>query len=294
METIHRIACPSIRLGESPRWAHHQLRWVDIPGQTLFILRDFPNATLPEQIALPDQIGALLPTEDPALWLGFGRQGIWTLQDHQAPALWLNAPFPSNEQRFNDGRADNHGRAWVSTLVDARLPGGALYCLDHHALSTPPPRLDAKVEGLIVGNGLAFSPDYQQLYLADTRTRCIWHYPFDPETGVLGERTVLASYQLGTERPDGAAVSEDGHYWVAVMDGARIDRWTPKGELVCSYPLPVQCPTMPCFAGIDRHYLAITSVGLERPEEERLRTAAGDVLFFKVDVAGCREPLVQL
>jgi sugar lactone lactonase YvrE len=287
---IHRISCPNIRLGESPRWAHQQLRWIDIPGQTLYRLDDFPQQLTPSSLALPDQIGALLPTIDPSLWLGFGRQGIWKIHDHQAPELWLNAPFSSQEQRFNDGRSDAKGRAWVSTLVDARTPGGKLYCLEQSPLHST--MLKSSVDHLIVGNGLAFSPDYRRLYLADTRQRCVWHYAFDLNTGELGERHLFVEYTVGTERPDGAAVSEDGHYWVAVMDGARIDRWSPEGKLIHSYSLPVHCPTMPCFAGKDRTLLAVTSVGLERPEEERQSTLAGDVLFFEVDIPGCKEEYV--
>ncbi len=277
------VPCPGTQLGESPRWAHGQLRWVDTYSRIVFIMRDFPShTTVPEQLTMPDEISAIVPTTNPALWLGFGRIGVWAFPDEGTPRLIANVPFDSTAQRFNDGRADANGRSWVSAIVDARTPGAHLYRFDTGSVSVA-------VDGLIVGNGLAFSPDNRFMYLADTRARCVWRYKFDLTAGTLGERTLFVQYQAGTDRPDGAAVSEDGHYWVAVFEGSRIDRWDQQGKLVCSYPLPVRCPTMPCFAGEDRQWLAVTSAGLDRPENERRGTPAGDLIAFRVDVPGCRE-----
>ncbi len=278
------VPCPGTQLGESPRWAHGQLRWVDTYSRIVYILRNFPENTVPEQLAMPDEISAIVPTANPALWLGFGRIGVWAFPDEGVPKLIANVPFDSTAQRFNDGRADALGRSWVSAIVDARTPGAHLYRFDSGSVNVA-------VDGLTVGNGLAFSPDNRFMYLADTRARCVWRYDFDLATGSLGERKVFIQYTTGTDRPDGAAVSEDGHYWVAVFEGSRIDRWDQEGNLVCSYPVPVRCPTMPCFAGEDRQWLAFTSAGLDRPESERKGTPAGDLIAFRVNVPGCREHL---
>lgn len=277
-----KIACPGTQLGESPRWAHGQLRWVDTYSKHIYVLKGFPVNRGAEIIQVPDEISAIIPTVDPTVWLGFGRIGIWAVPDEAESYLIEDVPFNPREQRFNDGRADAYGRSWVSAIVDARQPGASLFCFDQG-------RMTEAVSGLIVGNGLAFSPDHRSLYLADTRKRCVWRYPFDLESGTLGERSLFVEYTTGTDRPDGAAVSEDGHYWLAVFEGSRIDRWDSEGKLVRSYPLPMRCPTMPCFAGEDRQWLVVTSAGLDRPESERLGTPAGDLVAFRVDVPGCVE-----
>lgn len=69
--------------------------------------------------------------------------------------------------RFNDGRCDRQGRFWAgSMLMDmaAGAPVGAMY--RYNAGQTEP--LTAQLQGFIVPNGLAFSPDGNTLYLSDS------------------------------------------------------------------------------------------------------------------------------
>jgi sugar lactone lactonase YvrE len=230
------VAVPHCQLAESPRFAHGTWSWVDIQAKLFYTQTHGLLSTLP----LPDEIGCVLPTPTATHYIALGRLGMWSICGTTIQHL-LPPPFDSNTHRFNDGRADALGRIWVSTLVDARTPASAgLYCIEHG-------QAKLKVSGLIVGNGLAFSPDNQFMYLCDTRHRCVWRYEFDCQTGNLGERTVLKQYTEGTERPDGAACTTDGSYWVAIYEGYRLDRFSPEGELIEHIALPVARPTMPCF-----------------------------------------------
>lgn len=241
------IPTPRCQLAESPRFAHGRWVWLDIHGRKLFLTQDENLLNLaPETLLvheLPDEIACVLPTADKSRWVLLGRQGTWIYQEGE-PLVHLHAPpFHPDTHRFNDGRADAEGRIWISSLVDARQPAtAALYCIENG-------KTRLRIPKLIVGNGLAFSPDNTRLFLADTRHKCIWAYDFNLNTGELGKRQLVKEYTDGTARPDGAAFTQDGSYWVAVYEGYRLDRFSLHGEFMESVDLPVARPTMPCFGG---------------------------------------------
>ena len=88
-------------------------------------------------------------------------------------------------------------------------------------------------------------------------------------------------------RPDGAAVDAEGAYWVAMYEGQRLLRLAPDGALLQEVPLPVRCPTMPCFGGADLRTLYITTARHGRPAAElEAQPLAGRVLTMAVDVPG--------
>jgi len=88
-------------------------------------------------------------------------------------------------------------------------------------------------------------------------------------------------------RPDGAAVDSLGRYWVAMYEGGRLLCLDAGGRVVEEVPLPVRCPTMPCFGGADLKTLYVTSVRNGRPADELAREPmAGCVLAARVEVPG--------
>lgn len=252
------VAAPSCLLAESPRYVHGHWVWTDIDGKMLYRCR---HATLPtqgstgaevtstadiEQIHLPEQIGCVLPTPNPQTWLLFGRTHIFTLEwppGNKADCYAdLPVPFDPALFRFNDGRADAKGRAWVSSLSDKRVEGAALFCLEDGIISQ-------RVHSLIVGNGLAFTADNKAMFLADTRHRALWRFEYDLDNGILGEQQHIMNYNDGAPRPDGACALADGTYLVAAYEGYRLDRYSYEGELFESIDVPFAKPTMPCLGG---------------------------------------------
>ncbi|MCQ8896753.1 SMP-30/gluconolactonase/LRE family protein [Limnobacter humi] len=247
-------------LTESPRYAHQQWVWVDIPSKILYRCKTPIHAARHpiEQTVLPDEVACVLPTAQADVWLLMGRHDVytvdWTSSNATIQAHRMSLPYDPNTHRFNDGQWGPDGAVWISTLVDARQPNTAgLYRIqDQHA--------ELKAADLVVGNGLAFSPDGTQLWLADTRQRCIWRYPFNKATGVLGQRTLVAQYTTANERPDGATIGPDGHYWVAILEGSRLDRYTMDGKPLPAVPVPLKRPTMPCFGGHGLPTLLVTGL----------------------------------
>jgi sugar lactone lactonase YvrE len=78
-----------------------------------------------------------------------------------------------------------------------------------------------------------------------------------------------------------------GNYWVAMFEGQRLLRLAPDGQLLQELPLPVRCPTMPCFGGADLRTLYVTTSRHTRPADElAAQPLAGCVLTMRVDVPG--------
>ena len=121
-------------------------------------------------------------------------------------------------------------------------------------------------------------------------------FDFDAQDGSLsGERDFVSftpkadGQDLATYggRPDGAAVDRDGNYWCAMFEGQQLLQFAPDGRLVRAWPLPVRCPTMPCFGGPDLRTLYVTTARENRPAAElAAQPLAGCVLSLRVDVPG--------
>ena len=152
---------PSL-LGESPFWHpdEQQLYWVDIPGR--LIHRHDPRSGRHDAWPVPSEPGCIAPLLGGGL-LAAMRDGLWRFDTASGQrTLVAPPPYDPARQRFNDGKADAHGRFWVSTIDDQRAPEAGLYCLAGGAL-------EHKAGGIAAGNGLAFSPDGRTLLWADTK-----------------------------------------------------------------------------------------------------------------------------
>ena len=287
---------PSL-LGESPLWHadEQRLYWVDIPGLQLH--RFDPATGRHDEWHLPSEPACCVPLLGGGLLLAM-RDGLWRFDPATGQRQRVaSPPYDPAHQRFNDGKADAQGRFWVGTLDDRRLPEAALYRLAGGALVRV-------AEGITVSNGLAFSPDGRTLYWADTKAHLVQAFDFDGDDGSLSRRRVFQQFSPRVDgeplsayggRPDGAAVDAEGAYWVAMFEGQRLLRFAPDGRLLAELPLPVRCPTMPCFGGADLKTLYITTARDKRPAAElAAQPLAGCVLQLRVDVPGLPAHLARL
>jgi sugar lactone lactonase YvrE len=298
-----RVVDAPCALGESPFWhpKEQRLYWVDIALKRLWRLH-VPSNHL-EYWDLPQEPGSIAPCRSGALLIAM-RDGIYqSFTWHDIPQKVANAPYDSSRIRFNDGKCDAWGRFWVGTAVDARdRPDGALYCL--HQMSGAHPKLHMVESGVMVSNGLAWSPDGRTMYWADTSRHNIFRYDLSQPgqwPPQLGPVNPLARFTpkpadwtfeqaLGKDyggRPDGAAVDSAGRYWVAMYEGARVLCLSPKGDLVAEYPTPAQCPTMVCFGGSDLRTLYLTTARQKRSSAELAHYPdSGAVFSMRVDTPG--------
>lgn len=286
---LHPVG-PLAELGESPLWCTDSasLYWCDIAGGRVHRLQ--PDRGTVAAWSFDTEPACCALGRDGRLRVAC-RDGLWALDVHTGGRERLiAAPYDTAAERFNDGRCDAAGRWWIGTLRDRRdAPIAGLWRWDGSSLT----RMAGDVT---VANGLAFSPDQRTLYWSDTTAHTVYALDHDPASGSIGPRRVFARFATKAAcgdlkgyggRPDGAAVDAEGCLWVACFEGSRLVRLSPRGELLGELPLPVRCPTMPCFGGPGLRTLYITTARHGRPaDEQAAQPWAGHVLAVSVGVPG--------
>lgn len=282
---------PASLLGESPLWhpAEQVLYWCDIPGHALH--RFDPKSGKHTQWPFDTDVACCVPLMEGGLLLAL-RTGLVRFDTTRGEASPLpdTLPYDPKTERFNDGKADPQGRFWVGTIYEPRdPPRAALYRYSAG-------KLERMAGAITVSNGLAWSPDARTMFWADTKAHAVYAFDFEHAGGAITNRRVFAQFAFRAPdenlasyggRPDGAAMDVEGHYWVAMFEGARLLRIAPDGTVVQEVKLPARCPTMPCFGGADLKTLYITTARDKRPADELAREPlAGCVLQMHAEVAG--------
>jgi L-arabinonolactonase len=275
-----------MKLGECPTWSatEQALYWIDIPGDGLFC-RDWKTGRT-RHWPMPATIGSFGLFKDGTLLLAL-RSGFVRFDPNSGASTPIG-PSPDYDQsfcRYNDGRADRQGCFWVGSMNERRSgPDGKLYRFDPKT-----GRLETKLEGVTISNGLAFSPDDRTLYFADTVQKTIWAFDFDIARGSLLNRRIFVQLDDAMGRPDGAAVDAQGGYWIALI--GKVARFLPNGALDRIVELPVERVTMCAFGGADLSTLIITSSSENLGSDWReTQPQAGFVLALDVGARGIAEP----
>jgi sugar lactone lactonase YvrE len=270
-------------LGECPVWSapEQALYWVDIYAPALYRLD--PATGRSTGWPMPSPIGSFglcdtVGTAVVALVDGFHRVDLGS-----GDLQFLAGPGPVPGVRFNDGKVSPDGRFFAGTMdseTESR-PVGALHRLD------PDHTVHRVADGLVVSNGLAWSPDGRTMYHSDSARDVIWAYEYDPDTGTPSAPRVLARPDAAVGLPDGAAVDDQGYYWSAGVSAGVLNRWAPDGRLDRTIPLPCTSPTAPCFGGPDLRTIFVTSLrrGVSAPELAA-RPLSGGIFAVEVDVPG--------
>lgn len=122
-------------------------------------------------------------------------------------------------------------------------------------------RFDPKSKALTVlvkdfdkPNGIAFSPDEQRLYVADSgKPRHIRVFDVRPD-GTVANGRVFCEIDKGV--PDGIRCDADGRVWSSAGDGVHV--FAPDGKLIGKILVP-ETPANLCFGGAEGKTLFITA-----------------------------------
>lgn len=266
-------------LGEGPVWdAERNVLWfTDIQGRKLH--RFDPSTGSLDSEDMAEEVGcfALTKTGDVVAAM---RTGVFDLKS--GAQLAVN-PENTDISRFNDGTTDPMGRFLIGTVDPSKQSGATLYRYDSNGLAQ-------LVDGLQTSNGLAFSPDGKTLYHSDTPRFVVYAYDYDVDRGTVAnqrEFVRLTPTETDQGRPDGAAVDAEGCYWTALYQGARVHRYSPKGELLSVHPVPAKSPTMPCFGGPGLSTLYLTSARDGCSEDDLQKYPhSGGIFALDVEVPG--------
>jgi len=251
--------------GEGPSWdAQRQvLYWVDIPRATIYVYN--PATQQNQGIDLSkdfSSIGAVVGCRSGGLLFTPERKIAYF--DFDQPTYQILAEveedLPGN--RFNDGKCDPYGRFLTGTMQNAPdgTATGSLYIMERDT------KVRKLLDGLVISNGLGWSPDYRTFYLADSYSKDVWAFDYDLENGNLSRKRTAFTLQEGSGVADGLTTDTDGMVWLALWDGACVQRWDPRsGELLATYPFPAKRTSCPVFGGANMKDLYITSaaVGLQ-------------------------------
>ena len=292
----HKLGFDHYELGESPFWhpQEQRLYWVDIPGKKL--LRALVSDGVVEAWDMPSEPGCIAPAASGGLVIalrdGVFRARVWGAALERITTL----PYDTASVRANDGKCDALGRFWVGTIDEPKASRAAeLFSID---CRNGTPLVQRQAGDALTANGLAWSPQGDTLYWADTPQHVLHAWDFDLAANTLtGQREHLQfppkpagwtwedrSYR---GRPDGAAVDVLGNYWVSMFEGRRVCCFAPNGRLLQELETPAQCPTMPCLGGEDLQTLYLTTArhGRSAPELAQFPDS-GAVFFTRVDRPG--------
>ncbi len=266
-------------LGECPLWdeSEQALWWVDILAPSLHRL----GSSL-KSYKLPEAMGSFAFRKKGG-FLAAMKSGFYLLDAESLSREPFCAPEARSENRFNDGRCDRAGRFWAGTMNERMCePTGALYRL------SPSGKCSHYRGGITVPNCLAWSPDGRTMYFADSPTRSILAFDYDPHSGEPSNERLFATTQAGF--PDGSCVDAEGCLWNAEYHGWRVVRYTPQGKIDRVVQLPVENPTCCCFGGKDLDTLYITSARQHlKPQDLGKQPLAGGLFAVRPGVCGLAE-----
>ncbi len=277
------IADRKYRLSESPVYDERtdSLYFVDIPDRRIHAMGHTGGET--QSWVFESDVGSL----------GLAASGrlVVALRDRVIrfdPATGTREELCSIEPdiphtRLNDGKVGPDGAFWVGSLDERteKQPIAALYRVD------PSGKVERKVEGLLVSNGLAWTADGEIMFHSDSRGPWIDRWRFDRWRGEISGRTRFATLDEAAGRPDGGACDAEGFYWSAGVSAGRLNRFASDGSLAAAHEVPVPAPTMPCFGGPDFRTLYLTSLREGRsPEALEAAPQSGGVFAATAPVGG--------
>ncbi|EUB96636.1 SMP-30/Gluconolaconase/LRE-like region-containing protein [Rhizobium sp. CF080] len=272
----------SLGLGESPVWDERRnlVFLCDIPTGRLLAIRLGEGQV--DEWVLGTNVCSVGLCESGRLVVSLTREIILFDPETGERQTLAHLEGELETNRLNDGKVGPDGAFWVGTTDQRpeRQPVCSLYRIGADG------NLVRKKSGLLISNGLAWSPDGTSMYHSDSGGQWIERHDFDAATCEMGEGIRIAAPGEADGRPDGGATDINGFYWSAGVSAGCLNRYSSEGELVDKYPLPVATPTMPCFCGPDLKTLLITSHRYLSPERLQAYPLSGAVLVASSPVAG--------
>lgn len=261
-------------LVEAPVWSPGEgLYYSDVLGGGVFRLG--LDGQVSQAIPKRRGVGGMALHAAGGLVVG-GRNIAWVGKDGDTRVL-LDPSAIEGAIGFNDLTTDRAGRVYVGSLcyrvfADPPKPG-FLHVID----------LDGSMrtlsDGVVLTNGLGFSPDGARLYHCDARASLVRVYDVLPDGSVGPWRQFVT---LGEGHvADGMKVAADGSVWVADARGSRVAVFEPDGAHRMDVAVPLPMVTSLCFAGDDLKDLYVVTGSEGGPHEN-----CGAIFKTRTDVAG--------
>ena len=213
-------------LGEGIQWhgGTERLFWTDIEGRSLWCCDEDGGSV--ETVEMPERVGSFAFTEDGNRLLMALESGLALFDPETGDLLRLGDIEPDQKTtRLNDGRCDRDGRFVFGGMDEQdRRPISAVYRYGGGD------RLHKLIDGVGCTNSIAFSPDGNHMYVADSPTRTIRRYEYPDGDAPLGEAVEFATLQDG----DGhrrLLRRRRGPLWNARFRGGAVQAYKTDGSL---------------------------------------------------------------
>ena len=285
VETVECVWPAETTLGEAPFWCPRQkvLYWVDIEGRT--VLRIDPRSGHRQVFPQGYEFGCIVKRRGGGFIAGTNAGLVYLDDELEGLEIFASPEADIPDNRFNDGKCDRMGRFWVgSTDKNEKDPNGALYRVGAAG------DVVRMLSGIVVANGLGWSPDDSTMYFTDSGQGEIYAFDYDLEAGLISNRRVFARVPPEDSMPDGLAVDAEGYVWSAHWGGWRITRYDPLGRVDRVVAMPVPNVTSLAFGGdhLDRMFVTTARLGLNEAQLKEAPLSGG---LFEIDagVAGCEE-----
>ena len=272
-------------LAEGIQWneIENRLYWCDIHGACLWSCDE--NGENVSKQELPDRIGSFAFDSSGDLLVAF-TDGLYKMKSGTKKRELIE-PIERDKHytRLNDGRCDRQGRFIVGGMDEVNFqPRSQVYQFDGNSVK-------AIISNVTISNSICFSPEGKIMYFADSPTRIIRKYQYEPKFGVIAENfDIFAELTEQEGVPDGSCVDVEGGLWNARFGSSSVQRYLPDGTKDLLIELPVTQLTCCCFGGknMDRLYISTASENLTEAQLHS-QPYAGAIFVVTLDVVGIHE-----
>lgn len=207
-------------------------------------------------------------------------RNICHVKDGSTRVLFAREDAPG----FNDLFTDARGRVYTGTMksdpfkLEGQRVAGECWRIEAEGRAT------MLYGGVLLTNGIGFSPDGTRIYHCDTGQGCILVHELD----AAGEAKPQTPIRV-EGGPDGLAVDAEGGIWVALYRAGCVQRFLPDGRPERRVVVPAQEVTSLCFGGADLRDLYVVSAdNTHDPARE------GSIFRLRSDVAGLPAPFARV
>jgi sugar lactone lactonase YvrE len=240
---LNAVVTSRSHLAETPVWDEQRraLWWLDYYKPTINLFD--PETGENREIVLDQSIHGMALRQSGGIVASL-EHGLGFVDLETGKTQIVGDPLRGLDARFNDGKCDRRGRYRIGSMAkDWITPIGSLLRFDIDGTWRI---IDT---GLVLSNGMGWSPDDRTMYFTDFGRSTIFAYDFYPIEGRVSYRRPFVVIPEGQGRPDGMTVDSKGYLWVALWDGWSVVRFDPTGRQTQIIDLPVQRPTSCTFGG---------------------------------------------
>jgi gluconolactonase len=185
---------------------------------------------------------------------------------------------------FNDLFTDAQGRVYTGSMksdpfrIEGERVAGECWRIDGESRGTE------LYGGVLLTNGIGFSPDGAHIYHCDTARGCVLVHALDASGRAAPLRPIPVE-----GGPDGLAVDAEGGIWVALYQAGCVQRLRPDGRRERRIEVPARMVTSLCFGGDDLRDLYIVSA-----DNTSDLGSGGSIFRTRSDVAGLPAPFARV